>query len=442
MILSFDPKVRAVMEYFDLSLIDLRQRRGDLLSLSKSTKYLQHDRWFELLARADHNIDAVLAVSMAQNYGIHPDTGKLERMQDLPEGTDSLLDSLELEEVAGWTRTSVKDRYKVKIKGVGLDIKNKNEFDNYRKFKAKVRAQSTSVKGTMDQDDKMLIHSGMFGKLMMHYRSWLPGIALERFGNIRYDHIMDHYNEGTWKSFWGHVGQGKTFETIEDGIKAEIAFHLTAKEVGKDLITVGLDIATFGYGPNFKIKTELAESQFNKFLLNKFGDSQFMKGEKDSQRLIEKGDPEYEIEFKKFLELKRANVRAALSEIRAVLLLMMSLMALGGDWDDDGDIDIRETWAGRQFHRFVNRTYREVAFFLDVTEMTGQRSTGIPLINTAGQFLSWTNNSFDELTDAIFGEDDKPDKTPVGYYTFKFIPGLTSLVSFMELYAPYKELRY
>jgi hypothetical protein len=55
-----------------------------------------------------------------------------------------------------------------------------------------------------------------------------------------------------------------------------------------------------------------------------------MKGEKDSKRLIQKGDPEYEVEFEKFLELKRANIRAALSEIRAVLLLMMSVMALGG----------------------------------------------------------------------------------------------------------------
>ena len=41
MVASFDPKVRAIMEYFDLSLVDLRQRRGDLLATSKRAKYMQ-----------------------------------------------------------------------------------------------------------------------------------------------------------------------------------------------------------------------------------------------------------------------------------------------------------------------------------------------------------------------------------------------------------------
>jgi len=443
MVMAFDPKVRAVMEYFDFSLIDLRQRRGDLLATSKRAKYMQHDRWFEFLARADNRLDALLAVSMAQNYGIHPETGKLERMQDLPEGTESLLDTIEMEEVKNWSKTSVKDRYKVKVKGISLDIKNKQEFDNYRSFKAKVRAQSTSVKGTMDQDDKMLIHSGMFGKLMMHYRSWLPGLALERYGNLRYDYIMDHYNEGTWKSLFANVGKEKAFETIEDGIKAEIAFHLTAKQVGADIVKIGLDIVTFGYGPNFNIKQEIAEGQFNKFLANRFGEAKFMKGEEGSKRLIQKGDTEYEIEFKKFLELKRANIRAALSEVRAVILLMLSIMALGGDWDDDGDIDIRETWAGRQLHRYLNRIYREVAFFIDWREFVGSpRSTGVPLISMGGQFIKWVDNSFDELTDSVFGEDDSPDKTPVGYYTFKFLPGLASFVSYFEIYPQYKQMEH
>ena len=168
-----------------------------------------------------------------------------------------------------------------------------------------------------------------------------------------------------------------------------------------------------------------------------------MKGEEGSKRLIQKGDTEYEIEFKKFLELKRANIRAALSEIRAVILLMLSIMALGGDWDDDGDIDIRETWAGRQLYRYLNRIYRETAFFIDWREFVGSpRSTGIPLISMGGQFLKWADNSFDELTDSMFGEDDSPDKTPPGYYTLKFVPGLASLAEYFEIYPQYKQREY
>lgn len=117
-------------------------------------------------------------------------------------------------------------------------------------------------------------------------------------------------------------------------------------------------------------------------------------------------------------------------------------MALGGDYDDDGDIDIRETWAGRQLYRYVNRTYREVAFFLDPTELVGPRASGLPLLSTAGNLVRWSSNSLDELTDSVFGEDDKPDRTPVGYYTWKFIPGFVSIVQMMEIYEQDKRSKH
>ena len=52
---------------------------------SDHQKYL--DRWFEMLAQADKSIDAILVGAMARTHGINKETGKVERLKDLPKGT-------------------------------------------------------------------------------------------------------------------------------------------------------------------------------------------------------------------------------------------------------------------------------------------------------------------------------------------------------------------
>ena len=95
---SRDPKLRALFEYFELTLEDMSKRRGDLLSSNMRAKFMTADRWYEFLARADRTIDAVLTVAMARNYGVDSKTGKLELLEDLPEGSKSLYDLIEVKE--------------------------------------------------------------------------------------------------------------------------------------------------------------------------------------------------------------------------------------------------------------------------------------------------------------------------------------------------------
>ena len=136
--------------------------------------------------------------------------------------------------------------------------------------------------------------------------------------------------------------------------------------------------------------------------------------------------------------MKRANIRGALSELRAVLSLITLTMALGGDWDEDGDIDIRETFAGRKLQNVLNRVYREVAFFLDPTELVGPRASGIPLMTLGQQVYRGAQNSIDELLDAVTGRDDTGDKYNFGYYIYKGIPG-QGLIAPLELLNPKTE---
>ena len=92
-------------------------------------------------------------------------------------------------------------------------------------------------------------------------------------------------------------------------------------------------------------------------------------------------------------------------------------------------------------HSLVNRIYREVAFFWAPNEFSGPRATGVPLMGMVQNLSKWTANSVDELRDSAFGEDSAKDRTPWGYYTFKFIPGIHALGKLVELFPQDKYAR-
>ena len=128
--LTKDPKLRAIFEYFEITLEDMSTRRANLLSSTIKGKLMTTDRWFEYLARADRTLDAISAAAMAMNYGVHPETGKLSLLKDLPEGTKSLYDIVEIKENPKYTKVGVEDRYITKIPGVeNLEKDNNNRSE-------------------------------------------------------------------------------------------------------------------------------------------------------------------------------------------------------------------------------------------------------------------------------------------------------------------------
>jgi len=135
-------------------------------------------------------------------------------------------------------------------------------------------------------------------------------------------------------------------------------------------------------------------------------------------------------------------MRAALGEIRAVALLMLLIMMLGADWDDDGKVDIRQTWAGRKLYAVVNRIYRETAVIIDPREFMNSRSTSIPLVSLGTNLINVVANSLDEIRDLTVGENSAGDRSEFGYYTFKFFPGLNGVVKASEIYAQDKNAKF
>ena len=420
LLMSGNEKVRALVEHFDLYQDDKFALRANRLSADYKSKYMTNDNFFIFLMGADRGLDALVGTAMAMNHGLDKE-GRVKRLQELPEGTKSIWESLEYKEDEHWRPQAARDRYISNIKG--LDKKAFGQFRN------KSREVSGKVKGTMTEEDKMRVNSVLIGRLMLHYKSWLPGIAMERFGNVRYNHILDHFDEGTHSTFWGNIG--KEIDPKE-AFNAEVAMHEHLGAVFQDLATVAADIVTFGYGPQFEIKEEKAKMQFDKFLIEQEGNPEFEYETKEEKEEL----------FNKFLELKRANIRAAITEIRAVVVLMLALMLMGGDWDDDGKVDMRQTWVGRKLYAVLNRIYRETAVIVDPREFMQSRSTGVPLLGMAENGIKLLANSFDEFRDLILGENSKNDRTEAGYYTFKFFPGIGGIVKTLEIYKQDKSAKY
>ena len=418
-LMTADPKMRALAEHFDIYQFDIVKERADRLSGRFITKHLTNDKWFAMLGTADRGIDAIGIYALALNYGLD-ENGAPTLLSRLPNGSKSIVDIMELEEDPKWSSTianvskSARNRYKVKIG----NMQDSGEI-NFRQIARRI---SDKVKGSMSDEDKALYNNTLFLRLLMHYKSWLPGVAMERFGRARYDHILKNFDQGTWTTSIGNLGGDITIEQL---INAEVGVAQLIGAYGQDLGKVALDVVTFGMTNTYKVNEKKARAAFDQFIAQNITNPEFAERFKDP---VEK-----EKMYQEFLDMKRGNIKAFMMEFRGVMLLGMLLMLMGGDWDDDGKIDMRQSWAGRQLYKVMNRAYRETAVFVDPREFMDSRSTGIPLISMASNIVKLASNTADTFRDVAFGQNDKKDKTGPLHYTPKFVPGLDAVFNVLEV---------
>ena len=418
-----DPSMRALAEYFDMYQRDDTENRADKLSANYVKRHMTNDKWFTFLSTADRGIDATITHSVAQTMGLDPATNRIERLTKLPEGTKSILELMERklnpqwEGTAGNVSNKAVDKYIVSFPGMS----EAQEIE----FRDVAKRVSDKVKGTMTSEDISLYNNTLLMKFMMHYKSWLPGVAMERFGKQRYDHILRTFDEGTWISTWNNLAISKIMGPAE-ALDKEVSMLEYGMHIGKDIINIGLDVVTFGLTDQFKIREDLARAKFEQWVANNKDNPEFTERLKDPEQKEEM--------FKDFVDMKRGNIKANLMEVRLSLLFFLLLMLMGGDYDDDGKADIRQSRAGRKLYAIVNRTYREIAVFTQPQEfLESGRATGIPLLSFGQLLINGFSNTADEIRDNLIGENNNRDKTDLGHYAFKMVPVLSALTKAVEM---------
>ena len=178
------------------------------------------------------------------------------------------------------------------------------------------REISFKVKGSMTEEDKVLYNQNMVLKLMMHYKSWLPGVATARFGKQRYNNILETFDEGTWISYFGNTEMAKGFTSTE-ALNTELHLWNLMKTVSLDALKTLADTVTFGYANQVKVKEDLARAKFEVWAANNANNPLFAEKLKDKTKTEEL--------FQEYLVMKRGNIRAFIMEFRAVLALFLLL---------------------------------------------------------------------------------------------------------------------
>jgi len=417
-----DPKMRALAEYFMIYQQDNVENKANKLSANYITRHATGDKWFSLLTTADRGIDATVLHSTAEIFGLDPDTNEVKRLTELPEGTKSILDLMVIKDNPKWKGTAGNvsnnsaDRYIVTMPG--MTEKQERQLRNTSK------RISDKVKGMMTDEDKSLYNNTLLMKFMMQYKSWLPGIAMERFGKQRYDHILKTFDEGTWISTWSNLGISEVLGPAE-ALDKEIVLMEHVGHLANDIKNIALDVITFGYSDQFKIKEDLARAKFDQWAANNTENPEFSENLKDPSKR--------EKMFKDFVAMKRGNIKANLMEIRLSLLFFLLLLGLGGDWDDDGKADIRQNRVGRKLYAIVNRVYREIAVFTQPQEfLESGRATGIPLLSLTTEMADLFSSTLDQMRDDLVGQNNNKDKTGRFNRTFKMIPGLNAITKGIE----------
>lgn len=153
----------------------------------------------------------------------------------------------------------------------------------------------------MSDEDKAMYNTNMFMRLMMHYKSWLPGVAMARFGKQRYSQILETFDEGTWNSAFQNMEISKSF-TSKEALDAEIHILNTVKTLGLDLVNMAIDIGTFGFFNRVKVKDGLARARFDTWAANNATNPEFSEKLRDRE-----GREEL---YQEFIKMKQGNIKA------------------------------------------------------------------------------------------------------------------------------------
>jgi hypothetical protein len=276
----------------------------------------------------------------------------------------------------------------------------------------------------MSTEDIAWYQQTLLGKLLSQYRSWMPGMLRERFGGLKRNSTTDSTHWGRWNSMIAD------FRGQED-----TGVLLWAKDVLLPRMSlIVADIVTFG-----KITSDV-KGESKKGSLNIFSRYSEESLRKQYERIVANKFQYSDISFEEFKEIKIAQYRAAMIELRTILAvsaMVLGAMALKGD--DDEPL-YRHDKATRIAIKMIAKLQQELMFTLDPTEGGYLMRNPIPMVSTIIQAKRAIHNGFDELTDLIFGEDSPQDKTPWFYYSSGFITGFKQLTKVFEVFDENKRL--
>jgi hypothetical protein len=372
-----DKKHMLLSKFFEVAQENYNYIKADKVSIGTGAKWLTQENAFFLHRVGDEIVDDFTLEAMSKNYGVDVD-GKIKKLSRIKSNPKSL-----------WDIAKVADG---SIEFPNIPI---TELNRFRRMVREIAARN---KGNSSHENINLIQTHMAGKTMMQFKSWMPAMINERFGDDRYNDILDEIELGRFRIAFGEV--------FHEGV---IKSAQKLAELGLEVMTGGL-LKPFSKGNSkdytFHLQSDMSKHYFAKFL-------------KENSQLLEKFS-ETEL-YQMYVETKVEQLRATAAELRVYALtygFMAAVVALvgGGEGDDE------ESNAFRQFLKILDRAQLELGVFLNPNEYASLAKNFIPIVGLAQDIMNLGMNTLDELKDIFYEEEGIDWKGPRFKYTLKMIP--------------------
>ena len=391
-ILTNRTKYEAFTNYFEIWQEDMSARRNIKLASGLIGRYVNLDTLFMPFRKADNVLDNVVLNAMMRNWGA-TEQGMPKRLSELPEGNKSLYDLWEVDQSNG---------------GVHTGLSEEGEIN----FREKVQYVTGSIKGSMRSDTVTPIDTMLIGSLIMQFKGWAPRLLQERFGEFRFNPVMDSYEKGRYGVVWNEL------------VDTELTLLEKLKDTSLKFGQLAVGTMTFGLYKGMEMNEERAEKEYEKV------------------KMLNQDDPNIQNMTKEqFYDMKRSQLRGFAAELKALLSMWIAMFAMGRE-GDDGEPIYNHTWFTRKLNMILHKSALELGFALNPADWTQVFRTPIPLTGLAVDFQKALRNFTTESRELMSGKENKRDKTDFGYYTFRLIPGFKQMSRWTELYETDKQNPY
>ena len=395
----------ALAGYFDVHSDGDRVFHERELTGDPFTRYLDSDYMYYPLVPADRINDRRLLIALLFNHAVD-ENGMIQRLEDMPEGTKPLAETMEVE-----------------------DGKVTKELDQSVRNQIRMRflGEVRGIRGDMSQLGIAAYEDNLFMSMIMQFKSWMPAMVRDRFGSkVKYDIYTGKYETGRYiATFRG--GLISKEEVAEELAWTTMAMNAASSLKGLITTLVGLD--------DYAMSEATRERKIKEGKWDKDGAQ-----EKRYQRRRKKYEAEYKfikenavdpmiknMPIEKFYQMQQAAVRSSIAEIRSVLVLMLMSMAMGWKGDDEKEW-YKETWASRKAHDLLARTILETAMFINPVELANLNRSFIPALGLLENFIRIMGNTADESVDLLQGDMfEKGDRAQMFHYTTNFVPGANNI---------------
>lgn len=397
---SRDEKALAFLDYAQVELENEAFHNSNQLSMNDTVKNWTSDKFFIIQRTGDKLVTYPVALAMFRTHMVD-ENGKIVSIRDYVKAKNNyegiynlpsterktVMDKInkeieELSESSSLYAKSKKINGKLEIEGVD------RKSDTFVEFRNKIKKMNKSIIGNASQEDMNAFRIGMLGQMVMQFRSWIPGLVTERFGDLAYDTDLEQYQYGKARVFFKHFVDEKFLPLLGE------------------LIT--------GFGDN---AIDRAKARYAEMVI----------------RRKEQGDLNFEDRMSEaqFIDMYIANLRSMTREL-LVVLGFFSLLLWAHTVPPDEDKEHNGT--RKLMAKAMDKYFNEVAFFYNPTEFQTLIKSPIPIVGLFTDLANFGEHSIKEVWGLSTDNEKLVKKSHPMKYFNKMIPVAKQAQDIFALY--------